>query len=291
MTVDQCINLLVTLTLVEMMVAIGLGVTLTELVRVATDWPMLARALAANYVGVPAAAVVLLLLFQAQPMVAAGFIIVAVCPGAPFAPPCTALAHGSIPAAVGLMTVLAATSAIVAPVLLVVLLPLLLGGEPAQVDSWKMLTTLLVTQLAPLCVGLAIRHWRSRWAERLLRPANLLSSILSVVAVVAILIVQWQTLLEIRGHAIFGMIAFLGASLGIGWLLGGSNTEQRKAMTLTTALRNVGVGLVIATGAFAGTPAITATVAYGLLEILGTLAIALLWGWRTKRLAAMEIRG
>ncbi len=47
---------------------------------------------------------------------------------------------------------------------------------------------------------------------------------------------------------------------------------------LTTALRNVGVGLVIATGAFAGSPAVTAALAYGLFEVLGSLLLALAWG-------------
>jgi BASS family bile acid:Na+ symporter len=73
------------------------------------------------------------------------------------------------------------------------------------------------------------------------------------------------------------MCALLIASLAAGWLLGGPGRENRKAMTLTTSLRNVGVGLVIATGSFPGTPALTATLAYGLIEIFGSLLLALWW--------------
>jgi len=51
-------------------------------------------------------------------------------------------------------------------------------------------------------------------------------------------------------------------------------------MTLTTSLRNVGVGLVIATGIFAGTPAVTAVLVYGLFEVLGSLLLALGWARR-----------
>ncbi len=46
-------------------------------------------------------------------------------------------------------------------------------------------------------------------------------------------------------------------------------------MTLTTLLRNVGVGLVIATSNFPGTAAMTATLAYGLLEIAGSLLLTI----------------
>jgi hypothetical protein len=46
-------------------------------------------------------------------------------------------------------------------------------------------------------------------------------------------------------------------------------------MTLTTLLRNVEVGLVIATGNLPGTAAMTATLAYGLLEIAGSLLLTI----------------
>lgn len=48
-------------------------------------------------------------------------------------------------------------------------------------------------------------------------------------------------------------------------------------MALTTALRNVGVGLVIVTGNFAGTPAVSAALAYGIVEVFGSLLVALWW--------------
>jgi BASS family bile acid:Na+ symporter len=95
MTTDQLINILVTVTCIEMMVAVGLGVPLTELARVARDWRLVGRALLANYVGVPAVAVGLLLLLHAHPMVATGFLILASSPGAPFGPPITAIARGN----------------------------------------------------------------------------------------------------------------------------------------------------------------------------------------------------
>jgi hypothetical protein len=48
-------------------------------------------------------------------------------------------------------------------------------------------------------------------------------------------------------------------------------------MTLSASLRNIGVCLVIAAGTFAGTPAVTAALVYGLFEVLGTLVFALTW--------------
>ena len=78
------------------------------------------------------------------------------------------------------------------------------------------------------------------------------------------------------------MLALLLASWAAGWLLGGPDAAIRKTMTLTTSLRNAGVGLVIATSTFAGTPAVTATLMYGLVEIVGALLLALWLGRHEK---------
>src|SRR4051812_42796909 len=160
MTLDQLINVLVTITLIEMMAAIGLGVTFADLAGVVRNWRMIARATLANYVCVPAVTVGLLLLFEVHPLVAAGFLILAVCPGAPYGPPFTVIAQGNVAGAVGLMAILAGSSALLAPILLSLLLPLVSGNEPLTVDATRIVVTLLVTQLLPLCVGVAVHQWR-----------------------------------------------------------------------------------------------------------------------------------
>jgi BASS family bile acid:Na+ symporter len=278
MSDSQLISVLVTVTLIEMMVAVGLGVTFTNLLGVARNWRLVVRAALANYLCVPAVTAGLLLLFHAQPKVAAGFLILAVCPGAPYGPPLTALAKGNVAVAVGLMVVLAGSSAIIAPILLYCLLPFISEKEPLSVEATSIVGTLIATQLLPLCVGLAVRWWRPSLADRLQRPAGLISKVLNLMTVGFILVVQFRLLTEIRPRGLVGMLALLMASWVAGWLLGGPDQDSRKAMTLTTSLRNVGVGLVIASSAFAGTPAVTAALAYGLLTVAGSLFLALAWG-------------
>jgi BASS family bile acid:Na+ symporter len=278
MTVDQLINVLVTVTLIEMMVATGLGVTFAQLADVVRDWRLVARAIVANYVCVPAVTVGLLLLLDSRPMVAAGFLILAVCPGAPFGPPCTAIARGNVVVSVGLMVLLAASSALLAPLLLYFLLP---KDKGVTVDAGKLVSALLCTQLLPLGAGLLMRWWRPALAKRMQKPANVVSLILTVVAVGLILRTHFSSLLEIEAPGLLGMLILLIVSVGAGWLLGGWDRANRKAMALTTAARNIGVGLVIAAGSFADQPdgaaALTAVVAYGLFGLFGSLLLALAW--------------
>ena len=280
MSLDRLINILVTITLIEMMVLIGLRVTFAEIAGIVRDWRLVARAVAANYLFVPLVAIALLIWFDASPAVAAGFLILAVCPGAPFGPPFAGIARANVAVAVGLMVVLAGSSAIISPVLLQVLLPWVSGGEAPRIDLIGMVGALLVTQLLPLLLGLLVRHWRPQLADSLLGPFELVSKILSLSVAGLILATQYPMLAEIRMRGFVGMLILLAASLAIGWLAGGAGSDNRKTMALTTALRNVGVGLVIVTGNFAGTPAVSAALAYGIVEVFGSLLLALWWGRR-----------
>ncbi len=280
MTMERLIGVLVTVLLIQMMATVGLRVSFGDLGTIVKNWRLMLRAVLANYLCVPAAAVALLMLFRAQPMVAAGFLILAVCPGAPFGPPCTALARGNVSVAVGVMTFLAATSAIVAPVLLLLLAPLVAGSESLEVDAGRIVRDLLVMQLVPLLVGLGVRHWLPGMAARLQKPADRLTALLSLATVCVILWVHFHILTEIRPRGYVGMTALLLASWIAGWAFGGAQKDHCKAMVLTTGLRNVGVGLVIATTSFPGTAAVTTALAYGLFEILGCVLLAFWWGRR-----------
>jgi len=277
MSLDLAISPLVAIALIELMVATGLGIRLADVVDAAGDWRLLARAGLVNYVAVPCAAVLLLLLLRIEPTAAAGFLILAVCPGAPYAPPLTALAGGNVAISAGLMMVLAGSSVIVAPLLLSVLLPFTTGSGELRVDALRMLGTILVTQLLPLGSGLAVNYWRPDLAARLLKPAVAVGKILNVAVIGLILLTQARQLMEIRFIGILAMLIWLGISMVLGWSAGGLKDKDRRAVALTTSIRNVGLGVVITTSAFAGTPAVTAVLAYGLVQLLGSFLLALWW--------------
>jgi bile acid:Na+ symporter, BASS family len=278
MSVDRLINLLVTITLVEMMVTVGLRVTFGEVADTARNRRLVVRGVLANYLAVPVVAILLLLLFQAAPLVSAGFLILAVCPGAPYGPPFAAIARANVSMAVGLMVILAGSSAVISPLLLNLLLPWLSDGGAVQIEPLGVIVTLLLTQLLPLLVGLIVRHRRPALAAKLLGPCELVSKILNLGIAALILATQFNMLTQIRLAVFAGMLALLVATLAIGWLAGGDDNESRKTMALTTALRNAGVGLVIVTGSFPGTPAASAVLAYAIVAVFGSLLVASWWG-------------
>ena len=287
MHVDRWISLFVQITLVEMMFAVGLKATLADVTAAMRKPRWMMRLATANYLIVPAVAVALLLAFHAQPMAAAGFLILAVCPGAPYGPPLTAIAKGNVPTSVGWMVMLAASSVLVAPLLLGLLLPVTSGDARLKIDAARLAATLLVTQLAPLAAGLGLRAWRPGLAEKLLLSASRLGRHLNLTMIAVIVAAQHRMLLAIPLRAFAGMFLLFLASLAAGWLLGGPMREMRKTLAITTSLRNAAVGMVIAASSFPGTPALTAVLAYALVDVLGTLAVALWWGRRDAAAALL----
>lgn len=281
MNLDQLINAIAMLTLTEMMVTIGLGVRFADVIGVVRDWRVVARAGIANYILVPAVAVSLLLLLKAKPMVAAGFLVAAACPGAPYGPPLTALAKGKVPRSVGLMVVLAGSSAIIAPLLLMFLLPIVAGNQPLKINAVKMVSTLALSQFVPLCIGLFIRERKPELAQKLSTPLSRASLALNLVLVTVILAVQFRMLAQIRLAGYVGMLVLVAASVLAGWVLGDRRGDDRKTLAITTSVRNAGVSLVIATSSFPGTAAITAATAYALVQTLLIALLAVLWGRAT----------
>lgn len=264
--------------LIAVMLAMGLKVTVGEVTAAMGKPRLVFLGIAANFGLVPAVTLGLLSVFGADPMVSVGFLLLAICPGAPVGPPFAAIARGDVACAVGQMVILASLSALVSPVLLGVLAGPLLPANGLRIDSWAIIRTLLVGQIAPLAAGLAFHHAQPKFSEKIAKPVGLIANLLLLAAIGLVLAGEYESLTLIRLRGWFGMLLLLAASLGIGWLCGGPEERTRKSMSLTTAARNAAVALAIVSSNFAGTPAVTAVVAFSLVSIFGSLGCALLLG-------------
>jgi BASS family bile acid:Na+ symporter len=283
MTLGEVLNLLALVTLIEGMIFVGLAASMNDFINAARDCRLVVRMLLANYIFVPAVAAALLLVFHTHPMVTVGFLILATCPGGPYGAIFSMIAKANVGAATGLGLILVGLSPLVSPALLNILVSMLLGDQDVQVNVAEMTVTLLLGQLLPLLVGLAINCWRPSLASRLVGPARQGAKILNATLLVLIFYTYYKLFLEIRPTGYFGMLLLLIATMVIGWLAGVSDSGNRKAMALTTSIRNSAPSMVIAIGSFPGTLALPAVVVFGIFGVLGSLVLALWWGMRARR--------
>ncbi|HVO64640.1 MAG TPA: bile acid:sodium symporter [Terriglobales bacterium] len=275
---DQLVNILATIALAELMFLLGLRVKIEQVRNVAKDSVLVAKAVIASYLVVPLLTIGLVMAFHVKPMIAAGFLIAVVCAGAPYGPPFTAMARGDVPVAVGVMVILSVLAAPVAPLLLYLLLPIIAGSQSLAVNVLKVVLTLLLTQLLPLCAGLAIRWRKPESAIKLEVPAKRLSVPLNLLFIGVGLYAQWHTLARISARGYLEMFVLAVATVVVGWMLGGPDVRTRRAIAADTSVRNVGLGLVIATGSFAGTLAVSSALVYAIFQTVVLALVFMAWG-------------
>ncbi|HEX4589000.1 MAG TPA: bile acid:sodium symporter, partial [Gemmataceae bacterium] len=181
MDTQQLVSLINVTALVVIMFSMGLQVTIADVVASARAAGRVTLGLLANYVLVPGVTLLLLRLFDPDPFVAVGFLILAVCPGAPVSPLATKLAKGNVPWSIGMMVILASLSALLSPALLSVLLSWLLTDSDLTIDYLAIVRTLLVAQLLPLAAGLAIHHWAPKFTGKVAKPINLVANVMLLV--------------------------------------------------------------------------------------------------------------
>jgi BASS family bile acid:Na+ symporter len=160
---------------------------------------------------------------------------------------------------------------VLSPALLLFFSRQLLPDENLNIQYQTIVVTLVGTQLAPLTIGLVIRQLATVRAQRVARIVGPIGNALLLVAIVLVLVNEFETLKVIRLSTWMGMLTLLAASLAIGWFCGGPDRATRKALAVTTTARNAAVALVIVSASFAGTSAVCAVVAFGLVSIVGTL--------------------
>jgi bile acid:Na+ symporter, BASS family len=292
MTLGRVLNLLALVTLIEGMIFVGLAASTNDLINAARDWKLIVRMLLANYLFVPAVAVALLMIFHTNPTVAVGFLILAACPGGPYGSIFTMIAKANVGAATGLGLILVGLSPLVSPGLLNILVSILLGNQVVHVNVIKMTVTLILSQLLPLLFGLAVNYWRPSLTSRLVGPARQGAKILNATLLFLIFYTYYRLFLRIKPIGYFGMLILLIATVVIGWLAGVSDSQNRKAMALTTSIRNSVPSMVIAIESFDGTLALPAVVVFGIFGTLGSLVLALWWGMKARALGrTVEVEG
>ena len=141
------------------MLSMGFRLTWTQLQGASHHRGLIGRALLANVVLVPMAAVLLVRLLDMPLALATGLFLAAAAPGAPFAPKLAEQSRGPYPVAVGLMFVLAMVSVVTTPATVAFGLPTE-GG--AEIYFWPIFIVLVLVQSLPLIVGVTVN---SRWPD------------------------------------------------------------------------------------------------------------------------------
>jgi predicted Na+-dependent transporter len=253
---------------VASMVAMGLSLTIDRIVGPLGDLRVVALLLIANFVVVPAAAVVLARLLPMEQTTSTALVIYGCCAGAPFLPKLAQMAGSDVALSVGVMVLLMVVTVAYAPIVL----PLAVEG--ATVDAWQIASSLVVFMLIPLGVALVVRVRYPELAAEWVGPAGQVSTTALLIGIAAGLFVSWREIIGAIGSWVFiGVALLVVVALAAGYLAGyGRPGATTRVTMLGTAQRNVSAALVVA-GSLGG-DVVVLTLVGGLVIIVALIVLA-----------------
>ena len=225
---------------VSSMLAVGLGLTISEIFAPLRNVKLVVLALIANFVLMPLAAILISRMLQLDQPLGVGFILLGTAAGAPFLPKLAGVAKSNLAFAVGLTVMLMVLTVVYMPLVL----PLMLKG--VSVDALKIAQSLLLLMLLPLAVGLVVRTRLPRLADRAMPPLNRISGLSLILLIVLLLITNFQNVLSLFGtRGLLASVLFLAFGATLGWLLGGKDVGIKGVLSLGTAQRNIAAAILV----------------------------------------------
>jgi bile acid:Na+ symporter, BASS family len=275
------VNGALSISVMLLLFGVGLNTPFLNVVAVARQYRLVLRGLLANFVLVPVLFTFALKGVSLGPDVVIGLLVLAAVPIAPLAPPFVGMAKGDVAYAVGLMVIAAVLGLFLTPLILALALPASEAG--LHIDVVRILQTLLVVQLIPLGVGMAINGARPAWAEKLLRVVPKLGRIGVLFTLTLIASGQAEQIvgLGVLPHAV-SLVGIVGCLLIGDWVMRGKADEIRRSLAVSTAIRNAALALLIVNTNLPGTQAVTIVFVFG----LWSLAVAYCYGKLSKAVIA-----
>lgn len=244
MTIHQLLealpNWLVFAFVVVNMLALGMQLTLREVVTPLRNVALTTKALIANFVLVPLTAYALVRALRLEHGFALGLILMACSAGDPFVTKLSQSAKGDMAYSLAVMAMLSIVTVVYMPIFV----PLLLPG--VKVDPVEIAKPLIVLIILPLIIGLIVRAKAQPLAERWAPPLDKLASLLIYAAVILFAGVHWRDIAAVIGkHDILAAIVLVASAGVFGYVLGGPNQLHRGDLAVNTAWRGVSAGIAV----------------------------------------------
>jgi BASS family bile acid:Na+ symporter len=267
-------------TLFAVMFDIGLAIMPPEFRVLGRHPTLLPKAIFAVVVAVPAVAWIVARAFELPRGTEIGVMLMAIAPGAPVALRRALDAGGHRYFAPALQISVAALSVVSMPLFIAALNEYYAGQ--ATIDPRELVRQVFLAQLLPLGLGMATRHFASAGAVWLEPKLRLLGNVLLVLLVILALVEVWQTVLDAGIRVVLAIVVITLLVLAVGHALGGPEPATRTATAISSAIRNAGLALLVATLNKAA-PAITATILAYVVISAFTVMPYLIWRRRSSR--------
>jgi len=239
-TFEALVKLSALVFVLSSMLAMGLSLSITQIVEPLRNVRLVVIALAVNFVAIPLLAVAIQAVIDLDDDLYTGLILVATAAGAPFLPKLAEVAKGDTALSVGMMVMLMVVTILYMPLVL----PLIL--QDVDVDAWAIARSLIVVMLIPLAIGLFAKARWTSLADDLQPHMSQASSVAILFMLVGAIILGWSDIVDLVGTGgLAAAIIFLLVAFAIGYFTASSDPATKSVLGLGTAQRNLSAALVV----------------------------------------------
>ena len=279
--IDAARDAFVALLVVSVMLSVGFGLDVRDLLRVFRRPKLLASALAFEHVAMPLAAFGVATAMGAPPSGVLAVVLCAAVPGGPISPVFVQQARGDVAFCVALVVLMAAINVFSTP------LTMSAFGFGAGVDggiALPLIRTIALYQLAPLALAMMVRTKRPALAERLGRVAEIATKSIIALLIVGLTIARWRVLVQLDPRTLAAIASTCCVAVGLGHAAAAGGPAERRTLSLTSGVRNLGLGLLVAASAF-DEATLLAVMVYGLIMLVVVAPVSV---WMSRRHLAAD---
>ena len=233
---------------------------------------------AAQFIIMPALAFGLSKLFQLDPALTAGVVLVGTCPGGTSSNVITYLSKGDVALSVGMTSV----NTLLAPLLTPAITWLLLQTT-VRVDVWAMFWSIIQVIIIPVALGFVINRFFGKFTEKAVAVLPSVSTV-AICLIIAAVVSHNAEKIYTSGVLVFAVVILhnlLGyaGGFGLGKLLK-MPPEKVKALSIEVGMQNSGLATSLAGTAFSGLA--MATVPGAVFSVWHNISGAILAGFYRK---------
>ncbi len=244
------------------MFSLGIGLTLVDFRRVAERGWVFAIGATCQIVLIPLVAYLIITLFGLTGVIAAGVMLIALCPGGVTSNVVTRLAGGDVAISVSLTALISLVSIITMPFMIGWAVVHFMGEDAPDVSVVKLAVAMFLLTMMPVLLGMALRHVATPLADRLEPVLVKIASLLFVLFILAAIGSNWSMVTE-NAMSLGGALMALNLTTMIGGLLIatalGFTWGERKTISIEVGIQNGSLGITLApliVGASTSVPAI-----------------------------------
>lgn len=240
------------ISLAIIMFGMGLGLVTGDFVRLFSFPKAVLVGLCNQLLLLPLIGFAIVVLFDLNPSMAIGVMIISVCPGGPTSNLITQVSRGNIGLSVTLTAIASLITVFTIPILLSKAIAYFTGnsGIIIQLPILETMVQILVITIIPISIGMMIRKRNEGFAVRMEKPMRTASTVLFVIIFLVIIIANKDNLVQAMKEVGLATLLLNLLTMGLGFLtakLFGIAGNSQITITIESGIQNGTLAFVIAT--------------------------------------------